>query len=81
MNFHCQQVLRGWGTQGSVLVPLLIILYENELHDLVQGFAKLFANDFKVYDKASRKDVLHKILGTLYKWSSNWSLKFNEARY
>ena len=54
-------------TKGSVLGPLLIILYVNELPELVQGSAKLFADDTNVYDKASRKDALQKDLDTLYK--------------
>lgn len=66
--------------QGSVLGPLLFLLYVNEIPEVIQGTAKLFADDTKVFDKASRKDVLQKDLDTLYKWSSKWLLKFNESK-
>ena len=66
--------------QGSVLGPLLFILYVNEIPEILQGTAKLFADDTKVYDKACKKDSLQKDLDTLYLWSSKWLLKFNETK-
>ena len=66
--------------QGSVLGPLLFILYVNEIPEILQGTAKLFADDTKVYDKACNKDSLQKDLDTLYLWSSKWLLKFNETK-
>ena len=66
--------------QGSVLGPLLFILYVNEIPEILQGTAKLFADDTKVYDKASKKDSLQKDLDTLYLWSSKWLLKFNKTK-
>ena len=41
--------------QGSVLGPLLFVLYINDLPDSIKSFAKLFADDLKVIAKASDK--------------------------
>ena len=66
--------------QGSVLGPLLFILYVNEIPEVIQGTAKLFADDTKIFDKTCRRDSLQKDLDTLYLWSSKWLLKFNEFK-
>ena len=39
--------------QGTVLGPLLFILYINDLPDSIKSFAKLFADDLKMIAKAS----------------------------
>ena len=41
--------------QGTVLGPLLFILYINDLPDSIKSFAKLFADDLKMIAKASDK--------------------------
>lgn len=66
--------------QGSVIGPLLFILYVNEIPELVQGTAKLFADDAKIFDKDYNKDSLQKDLDILYEWSSQWLLRFNESK-
>ena len=35
--------------QGSVLGPLLFILYVNDIPDLVNSKVKMFADDIKIY--------------------------------
>ena len=72
-------VLRGV-PQGSVLGPLLFILYVNEILEVIQGTANLFAVDTKIFDKTCRKDSLQKDLDILCLWSSKWLLKFNEMK-
>ena len=66
--------------QGSVLGPLLFILYVNELPEIIQSQCKLFADDTKLFRRiSSAKDceVLQSDLNKLMDWSSKWLLKFN----
>lgn len=69
--------------QGSVLGPVMFLLFVNEIPDLVQSTVKMFADDMKIYRAiSSQKDVklLQKDLDTLGKWSDTWLLKFNASK-
>ena len=66
--------------RAQSLGPLLFILYVNEIPEVIQGTAKLFADDTKIFNKTCRRDSLQKDLDTLYLWSSKWLLKFNETK-
>ena len=65
--------------QGSVLGPILFILYVNDLPDCVRNNLVLFADDTKIY---SRNDLpsLQEDLDKLITWSANWQLTFNEGK-
>ena len=66
--------------QGSVLGPLLSVIYINDLSDVVQSNILLFADDTKIFSKVSSKDdavVLQKDIDALNRWSDMWLLKFN----
>ena len=65
--------------QGSVLGPILFLLYINDIVDCVQGCKiKLFAYDVKlywVYDaKISSINVLQTCLYSILDWSIKWQL-------
>jgi len=64
--------------QGSVLGPLLFILYVNDILDLIQGSVRMFADDTKKnFDDNLR---LQKDMDCLMQWSHIWVLKFNAAK-
>jgi hypothetical protein len=66
--------------QGSVLGPLLFILYINDLPDLIGSFTVLFADDTKVYSTVNTEDQhrgLQEDLNKLINWSDRWQLSFN----
>ena len=66
--------------QGSVLGPLLFILYINDLPELVKTHCKLFADDAKIYKEISSIKDLEDIQDDLYelcKWTAKWLLFFN----
>ena len=66
--------------QGSVLGPLLFLVYVNDLPRGLNCTAALFADDTKLY-KIIRSDVdraaLQNDLNQVAKWSNTWQLPFN----
>ena len=64
--------------QGSVLGPILFLLYINDLADVVNGCKiKLFADDVKVYctyDSKNNVNVLQSCLDAIWNWSLLWQL-------
>ena len=69
--------------QGSVLGPVLFAIYINDLPDVVQNVAKLFADDTKVYSVVNNEDDqnnLQQDLDNLIQWSNTWLLKFNKSK-
>ena len=63
--------------QGSVLGPILFLLYINDLPETVKNQLALFADDVKMYAKARTYFDNQVDLDNLYKWQCLWLLKFN----
>ena len=66
--------------QGSVLGPLLFVVFINDLPDQVQSFTKLFADDTKVFRAITSIEdhqILQNDLHKLVQWSEIWQLPFN----
>lgn len=69
--------------QGSILGPILFIIFVNDLPSSVVSTAKLFADDTKLYRQiisVSDCDNLQDDLNTLSAWSKLWLLKFNALK-
>ena len=69
--------------QGSVLGPLLFLVYINDIPDIVNSSIKIFADDTKVYRSiGSPSDTaeLQCDIDALSNWSEQWQLSFNEAK-
>ena len=58
--------------QGSVLGPLLFVLFVNDLPDELKNATKLFADDLKLIVNASNKLKTNEDLSKLEKWESLW---------
>ena len=69
--------------QGSVLGPILFILYINDIIQDLESGISLFADDAKVYRRiATTEDVesLQRDMDRLSEWSRKWLLSFNVAK-
>ena len=66
--------------QGSVLGPLLFLLYINDLPSVVQSYIKISADDTKLFSAIKDEydsDVLQNDLYLLDEWSRTWQINFN----
>jgi hypothetical protein len=66
--------------QGSVLGPLLFVLYINDLPENIKNKIKIFADDVKLIGDASKHDTIVNDLKELEVWESIWLLKFNASK-
>ena len=69
--------------QGSVLGPILFIIFINDLPDAVTNMVKIFADDTKLFTHVTNhqdRTNLQQDLDNLSNWSDMWQLKFNVAK-
>ncbi|KAI8480560.1 hypothetical protein Bbelb_416830 [Branchiostoma belcheri] len=69
--------------QGSVLGPILFVIYINDLPEAVASGIKIFADDSKLYKTVHDKtgeDALQQDLNTVGEWSQAWQLLFNVTK-
>ena len=69
--------------QGSVLGPLLFLIYVNDLPDMLDSNIQLFADDTKIFRTIqSQSDALamQNDLSKLMTWSKTWQLPFNTSK-
>ena len=69
--------------QGSVLGPILFVIYINDLPDVVRSTTKIFADDTKLFraiQTTEDHDILQQDLDNLVNWSHKWQLGFNETK-
>ena len=70
--------------QGSVLGPLLFLIYINDIGKSIDSTVKLFADDTSMYlaleDAIERSRVLNLDLQKIVDWSKNWKVDFNPTK-
>ena len=71
--------------QGTVLGPLLFLIYINNLPNCINTGTKvrLFADDCIIYRAIKTEkdsEMLQKDLDELQKWESNWSMSFHSEK-
>ena len=68
--------------QGSVLGPILFLVFINDMPDCVTSRCRLFADDSIIYrnvNSDSDAELLQKDLDALHKWETDWGMSFNPS--
>ena len=70
--------------QGSILGPLLFLMYKNDLSEWLSTNAKLFADDTSlfsvIHESQISANVLNKDLEMIHNWAFQWKMNFNPDR-
>ena len=66
--------------QGSVLGPLLFLIYVDDLPRVISSPSLLFADDTKLFRPISDHDSFQNDILTLERWSTLWQLNFNTKK-
>ena len=75
--------MTSWVPQGSILGPLLFLIFVNDLLSIALSTAKLFADDTKLYRQIMNItdcDILQNDLNDFSAWSKIWLIKFNAIK-
>jgi len=78
----CIDVISGV-PHGSVLGPLLFMIFVNDLSDWVNSSILMFADDTKIWTEIKDigdSDLLQQDLNMLMEWSKQWLLAFNTEK-
>ena len=68
--------------QGSVLGPILFVIFNNEMPAITNSICQLFADDAKLFRGVNLRDetgnkIMQKDIDSLTNWSKKWELPFN----
>ena len=71
--------------QGSVLGPILFVIFINDMPKMVKSMCQLFADDAKIFRSVHLRDetsnlMIQEDLESLYRWSERWQLPFNTGK-
>ena len=69
--------------QGSVLGPVLFLIFINDLPDNIMSSVRLFADDCVLYRNVKSPldcQILQDELNSLAKWETDWQMKFNVSK-
>ena len=62
--------------QGSVLGPILFLIYINDLEDNIKGQTFKFADDTKLVGSVDVKNSLQSDINALSEWCKNWQILY-----
>ena len=69
--------------QGSVLGPVLFLIFINDLPDNIRSSVRLFADDCVLYRNIKSPldcHILQDDLNSLAKWETDWQMEFNVSK-
>lgn len=80
-TFSSEKITTAGVPQGSVLGPLLFLIYVNDIADNLLSITRLFADDSSLSISSSNMNFIENTLNTdlhsLQEWSHKWLIKFN----
>ncbi|EFA11997.1 putative RNA-directed DNA polymerase from transposon X-element-like Protein [Tribolium castaneum] len=74
-----RQVMSGV-PQGSVLGPLLFVLYTADIGYNLASTVMMYADDLKLYGCSNNNSVLSDVLSKIYEWSKIWLIPLNLSK-
>ncbi len=86
---HVNGSTSGWSDvvsgvpQGSVIGPVLFVIFINDMPNHINNFISLFADDAKLFGKSTTptdRASIQEDLNTLQQWSEKWQLSFNASK-
>ena len=66
--------------QGSILGPILFLIFINDLPHCLKSTCKIFADDTKIYNISPNTTDIQSDLNKLLDWSETWQLQFNISK-
>ena len=70
--------------QGTILGPILFIIYRKDISTNITSIVKIFADDTKIYCTINEPDkdvpALQLVLNRLSDWANKWQLPFNPEK-
>ena len=76
--------IRAGVPQGSILGPLLFLIYINDIINDIDASIKLFADDTSIYlevdNPSDSAEILNRDIEKIHKWSEKWLVKFNPSK-
>ncbi len=69
--------------QGSVLAPVLFLIFVNDLPEGLSSYVNMFADDAKLMKRVKKQEdcwALQDDLKNIHKWSTKWNMEFNAEK-
>ncbi len=66
--------------QGSVIGPMQIVIYVNDLPDRLSAYGLLYVDDVELVAPLNRHDILQYSLNISANWSKGWELGLNPTK-